>query len=216
MAASPSLIIGSVFRPCPRSSPRSRTRAASTSTARARRAPPSTTWTPTWIDLVAASWRTTVPEHATVISRTARRRGGGAVNRGNMQHHPEGPARSASARQQEIASALHAQAAAASPTCASSVTQEPTIGGRRGGDPVQFVIQTPDFAKLRERLPKFLERAAQEPALRTWTSNLKFTKPELTPRDRPRQGARPGRLGHRHRPDACSSASATAASVTSS
>jgi len=59
------------------------------------------------------------------------------------------------------------------------VTQEQTIGDRRGGLPVQFVIQAPNFSKLREVLPLFLEKARQSPVFQVVDGNLKFNKPEV-------------------------------------
>jgi multidrug efflux pump len=62
------------------------------------------------------------------------------------------------------------------------IIQEQTIssgGGPRGGLPVQFVLQTQDFAKLREKLPKFLEQANKNPVFQGVDVNLKFNKPEL-------------------------------------
>jgi multidrug efflux pump len=62
------------------------------------------------------------------------------------------------------------------------VIQEQTIssgGGPRGALPVQFVLQTNDFNKLRERLPKFLEEANKNSTFQGVDVNLKFNKPEL-------------------------------------
>jgi multidrug efflux pump len=62
------------------------------------------------------------------------------------------------------------------------IIQEQTIssgGGPRGGLPVQFVLQTQDFAKLREKLPKFVEQANKNPVFQGVDVNLKFNKPEL-------------------------------------
>lgn len=62
----------------------------------------------------------------------------------------------------------------------SYVIQEPTIGGgRRSGLPVQYVLQAPDFERLRERLPGFLEAARQDPIFQVVDVDLKFNKPEL-------------------------------------
>ena len=58
-------------------------------------------------------------------------------------------------------------------------SQEATIGDRRAGLPVQFVIQAPTLQKLREALPKFLEEARKDPTFRFVDVNLKFNKPEL-------------------------------------
>jgi len=60
------------------------------------------------------------------------------------------------------------------------VTQQQTIGGgRRGGLPVQFVIQAPNFQKLEEFLPKFLDETRNYPIFTIVDVNLKFNKPEL-------------------------------------
>ena len=59
------------------------------------------------------------------------------------------------------------------------VTQPQTIGGRRGGLPVQFVIQAPNFKKLQDVLPKFLDAARANPTFSIVDVNLKFNKPEL-------------------------------------
>ncbi|MDP2386823.1 MAG: efflux RND transporter permease subunit [Bacteroidota bacterium] len=62
------------------------------------------------------------------------------------------------------------------------VIQEQTIssgGGPRGGLPVQFVLQTNDFKKLQEKLPKFLEEVGKNPVFQGFDANLKFNKPEL-------------------------------------
>ncbi len=59
------------------------------------------------------------------------------------------------------------------------VSQQQTIGGGRGGLPVQYVIQAPNFEKLREYLPKFVDAARQDPAFSIVDVNLKFNKPEL-------------------------------------
>jgi multidrug efflux pump len=60
------------------------------------------------------------------------------------------------------------------------LSQPPTIAvGRRGGLPVQFVIQAPNMEKLQEFLPPFLVAARAEPTFTYVDVNLKFDKPEL-------------------------------------
>ncbi|EMR01595.1 Efflux pump membrane transporter BepE [Cesiribacter andamanensis AMV16] len=59
------------------------------------------------------------------------------------------------------------------------VSQEQTIGDRRGGLPVQYVIQAPNLDKLKEKLPEFMEAANGHPAFSFVDLNLKFNKPEL-------------------------------------
>ncbi|SFQ49937.1 efflux RND transporter permease subunit [Hymenobacter arizonensis] len=65
------------------------------------------------------------------------------------------------------------------PAARTSVSQDQSIGGGGGGLPVQFVVQTQDFNKLREAVPKFLELARQDPTFQFVEVNLKFNKPEL-------------------------------------
>ncbi len=50
---------------------------------------------------------------------------------------------------------------------------------RRGGLPVQYVIQAPDFEKLREYIPKFMSTIETDPTFSITDVNLKFNKPEL-------------------------------------
>ena len=66
------------------------------------------------------------------------------------------------------------------PDAKSFVVQQQTISvDSRGGLPVQYVIQAPDFEKLREYLPKFMEEASTDPTFAITDVNLKFSKPEL-------------------------------------
>ncbi len=58
--------------------------------------------------------------------------------------------------------------------------QEQTISvNRRGGQPVQFVIQNNNFEKLSNVLPTFLEEASKSQILQGIDADLKFNKPEL-------------------------------------
>ena len=66
------------------------------------------------------------------------------------------------------------------PDAKSVVVQQQTISvDSRGGLPVQYVIQAPDFEKLREYLPRFLEEAQKDPTFTSVDVNLKFNKPEV-------------------------------------
>ncbi len=58
------------------------------------------------------------------------------------------------------------------------VQQTSTFGGRRGGMPVQYVLQAPTIEKLQEVIPRFMEQVDRSPVLRMADVNLKFTKPE--------------------------------------
>jgi hydrophobe/amphiphile efflux-1 (HAE1) family protein len=60
------------------------------------------------------------------------------------------------------------------------VIQQPTISvSRRGGLPVSYIIQAPNFEKLREKLPLFMNEIGQDPTFTVTDVNLKFNKPEI-------------------------------------
>ncbi len=61
----------------------------------------------------------------------------------------------------------------------SFVIESQSISTRRGGVPVQYVVQAPDFEKLKEVVPKFLEAAREDPTFANVDVNLKFNKPEI-------------------------------------
>lgn len=58
------------------------------------------------------------------------------------------------------------------------VQQQSTFGGRRGGMPVQYVLQAPSLEKLAEHLPAFMQQVNESPVFQMADVNLKFTKPE--------------------------------------
>lgn len=57
--------------------------------------------------------------------------------------------------------------------------QEPSIGDRRAGLPIQYVIQAQTLEKLKEIIPVFMDRVGQSPVFTFPDVNLKFTKPEI-------------------------------------
>ncbi|MDB5258378.1 MAG: cation/multidrug efflux pump [Chitinophagaceae bacterium] len=102
----------------------------------------------------------------------------GAVNAGSVRltlKEPKDRKRS----QQEIADYL-TQVTKGFPVAKTLVIQQQTIavGGTRGL-PIQFVIQAPNFEKLKTSLPKFLDEAGKDPTFQTVDVDLKFNKPEL-------------------------------------
>jgi len=65
-------------------------------------------------------------------------------------------------------------------TMARAFIAEPqSIGSRRSGLPVQYVIQAPTLSHLKEILPAFLDKAGKDPSFEFVDVNLKFTKPEV-------------------------------------
>ncbi|HEY0046205.1 MAG TPA: efflux RND transporter permease subunit, partial [Flavobacterium sp.] len=66
------------------------------------------------------------------------------------------------------------------PEARVNVSEQPTIAvNRRGGMPIQYIIQAPDFAKLQEKIPLFMAEASQDPTFSNTDVNLKFNKPEI-------------------------------------
>lgn len=60
------------------------------------------------------------------------------------------------------------------------VIEQQTIStGGFGGLPVQFVLQAPNFEKLKEKLPTFIEEANKDKTFQVVDVNLKFNKPEI-------------------------------------
>ena len=59
------------------------------------------------------------------------------------------------------------------------VQQQSTFGGRRGGMPVQYVLQAANIEKLQEVLPRFMAKVYDNPIFQMADVDLKFSKPEL-------------------------------------
>ncbi len=59
------------------------------------------------------------------------------------------------------------------------ISQPQTIGDRRGGLPVQYVVQAPDIERLKLVLPEFQNAANASPVFDFVDLDLKFNKPEL-------------------------------------
>ena len=61
----------------------------------------------------------------------------------------------------------------------SFVQQSSSFGGRRGGMPVQYVLQTTSIEKLQEVLPVFMAKVYENPVFQMADVDLKFSKPEV-------------------------------------
>jgi multidrug efflux pump subunit AcrB len=123
----------------------------------------------------------TVPEaHITLTQLPGLAGGGiGAVNNGHVRVFLV-EKKDRKRTQAEIADALYTSLREVT-GARIAVTQEPSIGERRGGSGVsaQLVIQTATLEALQEVLPKFLDEARQRPEFSFVDSDLKFNKPEL-------------------------------------
>jgi multidrug efflux pump len=119
-----------------------------------------------------------IPEKTAMISFTAPGFASGAVNSGMIRvvlTDPGDRKRSQNDIVQMVQRNLYRF-----PEVRAFPVQEQTISvNRRGGQPVQFVIQNNDFEKLKSILPKFLDEANKNPTLTTVDADLKFNKPEV-------------------------------------
>ncbi|MGZ5221967.1 MAG: efflux RND transporter permease subunit, partial [Chitinophagaceae bacterium] len=121
-----------------------------------------------------------IPEKRIALTVTAPGfTGSGAVNTAFVRLAFEDPDKR-KRTQQQIADYI-TRSSKAFPEARMFVIQEQTIssGGSRGGQPVQFVLQAPNFGKLKEKLPLFMEEANKSKVLQGADVNLKFNKPEL-------------------------------------
>ncbi|KGE13871.1 efflux RND transporter permease subunit [Sphingobacterium deserti] len=61
-----------------------------------------------------------------------------------------------------------------------AVSQQPTISvNRRGGLPIQYIIQAPNFQQLEEKIPVFMDELSNNNTFSMVDVNLKFNKPEI-------------------------------------
>ncbi|MBX7124167.1 MAG: efflux RND transporter permease subunit [Cyclobacteriaceae bacterium] len=132
-----------------------------------------------YVDKMAQFVMDSIPEHRIALSITAPGfTGSGSVNTGFVRVTLDDPDQRTRS-QQEIA-AMVTKNLPRFPEGRAFVIQEQTISvNRRGGLPVQFVIQNNNFEKLQQVLPKFLEAANQNPTFMGVDVDLKFNKPEL-------------------------------------
>lgn len=115
-----------------------------------------------------------VPEQEKIIEMI----GGGNTNRSNLNLWlvaPEERIRT----QQEIADELGVKVRQFT-GARTMVSQQQTFGGRRGGLPVEYVIQAKNLEDLKRVLPRFMDEVNKSPVFSVADLNLKFTKPELT------------------------------------
>jgi multidrug efflux pump len=120
-----------------------------------------------------------VPERNQVLSVTSPSFAGtGAANTGFVRVSlidPEYRERS----QQEIVDQINKAMPRYTQGRAVAIQEQTIQVGRRGGQPVSFVLQNNNFEKIKAILPKFLEEANKHPVLQSADADLKFNKPEL-------------------------------------
>lgn len=66
------------------------------------------------------------------------------------------------------------------PDAKTSIIEQPTIAvNKRGGLPIQFIIQAPSFEKLEQKVPEFMDEVSKDETFSITDVNLKFNKPEI-------------------------------------
>ena len=120
-----------------------------------------------------------VPEKNVILTVTAPGfAGSGAVNSGFIRLTLS-PPDTRKRTQQDIANYVMKKAKGFPQAKVFAIQQQTISTGGFGGLPVQFVLQAPNFERLKEVLPKFLEEANKNPIFQGVDVNLKFNKPEL-------------------------------------
>ncbi|MEC4005797.1 efflux RND transporter permease subunit [Flavobacterium sp. SUN052] len=62
----------------------------------------------------------------------------------------------------------------------TTVLEQPTIAvNKRGGLPIQYIIQAQNFEKLEKKIPEFMDEVSKDPTFAISDVNLKFNKPEI-------------------------------------
>ena len=120
-----------------------------------------------------------VPEKEVLISVTAPGfTGGGSVNSGFFRVTLVDPSERKKS-QQEIVDMMNKNLGKLNEGRAFTIQEQTIAVNRRGGQPVQFVLQHVNFEKLKEVIPQFLEEVNNSVVLQGADVDLKFNKPEL-------------------------------------
>lgn len=135
-------------------------------------------YTDDFMQRFAQQMQDSIPEKVLVMTIT----GGGfstgsGVNSG-LCRLPLVPAGERKRSQQQVVDHI-SRIAKKFPEAKIQVGQEQTISSGSRGLPIQYVIQAPNFEKLREALPKFMDEAQKDPTFSIVDVNLKFNRPEI-------------------------------------
>jgi multidrug efflux pump len=120
-----------------------------------------------------------VPENKIMMSMVAPGfTGSGSVNSGFVRSVLSDP-KDRKRSQQDIVNMVNKNAASFSEGKVFAIQEQTISVNRRGGLPVQFVMQNVNFDKIKEMLPKFMDEANKNPIFQGVDADLKFNKPEL-------------------------------------
>ena len=132
-----------------------------------------------YVDRVSQFVEDSVPEARVILSITAPSNGGsGSVNTGSVRATLVDP-KERTRSQQDIVNLVNKNLPRFPEGKAFAIQEQTIAVNKRGGLPVQFVIQNNNFEKLAEVLPKILEKANANPTFQGVDIDLKFNKPEL-------------------------------------
>jgi multidrug efflux pump len=131
-----------------------------------------------YVDRVSNLMLDSVPEKTIVLSITAGGNSGGNVNSGTVRVTLVDP-KDRTRSQDQIVNMVNRNLPRFNEGRAFAVQEQTIQQNRRGGQPVQFVLQNNNFEKLTAILPKFLEEANKSKVLQQADIDLKFNKPEL-------------------------------------
>ncbi|ULQ54342.1 efflux RND transporter permease subunit [Flavihumibacter fluvii] len=132
-----------------------------------------------YIDRIGKFVMDSVPEKKSMLTVTAPGfTGSGSVNTGFLRMlmvDPEERVRS----QQEVVDMVSRNMGRFNEGRAFAIQEQTIQVNRRGGLPVQFVVQNVNFDKIKEVLPRFIDEANKNPVFQGVDVDLKFNKPEL-------------------------------------
>ncbi len=131
-----------------------------------------------YVDRVSNFVIDSVPEKKSVLSITAPSFISGATNSGMVRVRLVDP-KDRERSQKQIVEMVNRNLSKYNEGRAFAIEEQTISVNRRGGQPVQFVIQNNNFDKLTAILPKFLEEANKNPVFQGVDADLKFNKPEL-------------------------------------
>ncbi len=132
-----------------------------------------------YVDKVSKFISDSVPERDVLLSVTAPGfTGSGSVNTGFVRATLVTP-KDRERSQKDIVKMINANVPRFNEGKVFTIEEQTIAVNRRGGLPVQFVIQNIDFDKLTQQLPKFLDEANKNPVFQGVDVDLKFNKPEL-------------------------------------
>ena len=132
-----------------------------------------------YVDKITKLVMDSVPESKTVLSVTAPSfTGAGSVNTGFIRATLSDPGQRTRS-QKEIVAVINRNLSKYPEGRAFTIEEQTIAVNRRGGLPVQFVIQNNDFVKLSAVIPKFLAEVAKSTVFLNTDVDLKFNKPEI-------------------------------------